>query len=218
MKIHREGRSILGLFAILFIFISLVFYFYIPFYYNLTLIFLLWIFYGLIVYFFRDPLRETFSKPLEIIAPVDGKIVALEKIFEDEFLKKEVYQLSIFMSPLNVHVSRYPVSGTVEYVKYHKGKYLVAFHPKSSKLNERTTTVVKAENNQQVLFRQIAGAVARRIVIYAKKGDEAKAGHEYGFIKFGSRLDIFLPLDTEFFCKVGDVTKGGVDVLAKLKD
>lgn len=217
MKIHREGKLILILFAILFIIISFVFYGYIPFYYNLFFILLLWFFYAFIVYFFRNPLRETFSEALEVVAPVDGKIVTLEKTFEDEFLKREVYQLSIFMSPLNVHVCRYPVSGMVEYVKYHKGKYLVAFHPKSSKLNERTTTVVKAENNQQVLFRQIAGAVARRIVIYAKEGGEAKAGHEYGFIKFGSRLDIFLPLDTEFFCKVGDVTKGGVDILAQLK-
>ena len=169
------------------------------------------------IWFFRNPVRNTVANINDIIAPVDGKVVIIEEVDEPEFIKGKCIQLSIFMSPLNVHVNRYPVSGKVIYSKYHPGKFLVAFHPKSSTLNERTTVVVETENKQQVLFRQVAGAVARRIVMYTKNNDEAKVGAEYGFIKFGSRLDIYLPLGTEILVNLGDKTIGGVQKIAELK-
>lgn len=218
MRIHREGVTILIVSLLLILAVSYVFIRFVPAPFSYILTFLLIVFYGFVVWFFRNPIRESLGDPLDIIAPVDGKVVVIEKVFEKEYLKREVMQVSIFMSPLNVHVCRYPLTGEVTYTKYHPGKYLVAFHPKSSELNERTTAVVKASNGQEVLFRQIAGAVARRIVIYAKPGDHATAGSEYGFIKFGSRLDVFLPLDAEILCKLGDRPKGAVDVIARLKD
>lgn len=216
IKLHKEGINIL-LFGLLILIGASILLLLNPSVLSYTLLVLLVLIFGFVVWFFRNPLRETQAESLDIVAPVDGKVIIIEKVFEKEYLKKEVMQVSIFMSPLNVHVCRYPVSGEVLYTKYHPGKYLVAFHPKSSELNERTTTVVKAENNQDVLFRQIAGALARRIVMYAKPKDYATSGNEYGFIKFGSRLDIFLPLDAEILCKLGDKTKGAVDIIAKLK-
>lgn len=217
MKLHKEGRWILAIFFISFLIISVVIYKFIPAYYSYLLIVPLWILYGFIIWFFRNPERITVASKNDIIAPVDGKVVVIEEVEEKEFLKGKCIQLSIFMSPLNVHVNRYPVSGRVVYTKYHPGKYLVAYHPKSSELNERTTVVVEADNGKNILFRQIAGAVARRIVLYAKEGDQAKAGDEYGFIKFGSRLDVFLPLDTKILINVGDKTLGGVQKIAELK-
>ena len=151
-----------------------------------------------------------------MVAPVDGKVVMIKEVDENEFLKEKAIQVSIFMSPLNVHICRYPVTGNVVYQKYHPGKFLLAWNEKSSTDNERTTLAVETLNHQKVVFRQIAGFLARRIVCYAKAGDQAKAGHELGFIKFGSRMDIFLPLDAEISCKIGDITKGGLDVIAKL--
>lgn len=217
MKLHKEGRIILIGFFLVFLLISIALYVFVPAYYSYVLILPFWILYGFIIWFFRNPERFGPSTPQDVIAPVDGKVVVIEEVEEKEFLKGKCIQLSIFMSPLNVHVNRYPVSGKVIYTQYHPGKYLVAFHPKSSELNERTTVVVETENKSQVLFRQIAGALARRIVLYAKEGDDAKAGAEYGFIKFGSRLDIFLPLGTEIFVKIGDKTKGGIQKIAELK-
>lgn len=217
MKLHKEGRWILTIFFISFLIISVVIYKFIPAYYSYLLIVPLWILYGFIIWFFRNPERITVASKNDIIAPVDGKVVVIEEVEEKEFLKGKCIQLSIFMSPLNVHVNRYPVSGRVVYTKYHPGKYLVAYHPKSSELNERTTVVVEADNGKNILFRQIAGAVARRIVLYAKEGDQAKAGDEYGFIKFGSRLDVFLPLGTKILINVGDKTLGGVQKIAELK-
>lgn len=217
MKLHKEGKAILIGFFIVFLLISALACNFIPSPFQWLLIVPIWVLYGFIVWFFRNPDRSVAASPLDIIAPVDGKVVVLEEVEEKEFLKTRCIQLSIFMSPLNVHVNRYPVSGKVVYTKYHPGKYLVAFHPKSSELNERTTVVVEAANKQNVLFRQIAGAVARRIVLYSKENDQAKAGAEYGFIKFGSRLDIFLPLGTEIFVKIGDKTLGGVQKIAELK-
>lgn len=216
MKLHKEGKAILVGFFILFLIFSVCLYSYVPPYYSYVFIAAFWILYGFIIWFFRNPERLGESSGQDVIAPVDGKVVVLEEVEEKEFLKKKCIQLSIFMSPLNVHVTRYPVSGKVIYTKYHPGKYLVAFHPKSSELNERTTVVVQTENEKNVLFRQIAGAVARRIVLYSKEGDTAVAGREYGFIKFGSRLDIFLPLDTEILVKIGDKTKGGIQKIAEL--
>ncbi len=218
ISIHREGIRILIVTFLIFFGLSAIFVNFVPSPIGTILAVLVWILYGFIVWFFRNPERVTKAEPLDVIAPVDGKVVVIEKVFEKEFLQKEVIQVSIFMSPLNVHVCRYPVSGKVIYTKYHPGKYLVAYHPKSSELNERTTVAVECENQQKVLFRQIAGAVARRIVLYSKVGDNAEAGKEYGFIKFGSRLDVFLPLDAEILVNLNDKTFGGIDKIARLKE
>ncbi|MBL6657527.1 MAG: phosphatidylserine decarboxylase family protein [Flavobacteriales bacterium] len=167
----------------------------------------------LVVQFFRNPKRVVTARENEVVAPADGKIVVIEEVEEPEFFKDKRIQVSIFMSPINVHVNRYPISGTVKYSKYHPGKYLVAWHPKSSTLNERTTVVV--ENDKiALLFRQIAGAVARRIVLYAKKDAVAKRGEDYGFIKFGSRVDVFFPLGTKINVEMNQVVKGNKTVLA----
>jgi phosphatidylserine decarboxylase len=214
---HKEGRIIIIGFFILFCIISIALWQYIPSPYSILTILPFWILYGFVLWFFRNPIRANSANPLDIIAPVDGKVVVVEEVEENEYIKGRCKQVSIFMSPLNVHVCRYPLLGNVIFTKYHPGKFLVAYHPKSSELNERTTVVVEAENGKKVLFRQIAGAVARRIVMYAKEGDQAKPGKEYGFIKFGSRVDLFLPLDTEILVKVGDKTLGGVQKIAELK-
>lgn len=173
------------------------------------------ILYVLIIQFFRNPSRQTPVDENHIIAPADGKVVVIEDVEEPEFFKGKRKQISIFMSPLNVHVNRYPVSGKVVYQKYYPGKYLVAWHPKSSTENERTTVVVE-NAKAQVLFRQIAGALARRIVCYAKEGDTASQGAEYGFIKFGSRIDLFLPVDCKVNVTLGQKTRGGETILAYL--
>ena len=149
----------------------------------------------LILQFFRNPKRVVQFNLNEIIAPVDGKVVVIEEVEEKEYFQGKRKQVSVFMSPLNVHVTRYPVSGVIQYSKYHPGKYLVAWHPKASEENERTTIVIKTPKFGDILYRQIAGALARRIVNYAKKGDKAIQGADAGFIKFGSRVDLFLPLD-----------------------
>ena len=161
----------------------------------------------MVVQFFRNPKRVVTAKENEVVAPADGKIVVIEEVEEPEFFKDKRIQVSIFMSPVNVHVNRYQINGTVKYSKYHPGKYLVAWHPKSSTLNERTTVVV--ENDKiALLFSQIAGAVARRIVLYAKKDAIAKKGEDYGFIKFGSRVDVFFPLGTKINVEMNQVVKG----------
>ncbi|MEM7110500.1 MAG: phosphatidylserine decarboxylase family protein, partial [Bacteroidota bacterium] len=146
----------------------------------------------------------------------DGKVVVIEETNEDEYLKERRIQLSIFMSPVNVHVNRMPIKGVVDFFKYHPGKYLVAWHPKSSTENERTTIVTKMDNGVQILFRQIAGALARRIRWYVKEGDQLEQGQEFGFIKFGSRVDVFLPLDAKILVDINQKTQGGVTVLAEL--
>lgn len=217
MRLHREGKTILILGFILFALLSFVFVKFLPFVLGVILALALWILYGFMIWFFRNPIRENKEADNCLIAPVDGKVVVIEEVYEPEFLKEKCIQLSIFMSPLNVHVTRYPINGKVIYSKYHSGKFLVAFHPKSSELNERTTVVVETNNHKKILFRQIAGAVARRIILYAKNDDIAVAGQEYGFIKFGSRVDLFLPLDTDIHVKVGDITKGGIEKIATLK-
>lgn len=171
----------------------------------------------LVVQFFRNPARHTVINPTHVIAPADGKIVIIEEVEEPEYFQGTRLQLSIFMSPLNVHVNRNPVSGEVKFFKYHPGKYLVAWHPKSSTLNERTTVVVENEAGIPVLYRQIAGAVARRIRWYIKAGDFVVQGQEYGFIKFGSRIDIFLPPGTQLNVNLGDKVKGGETVLANFE-
>ena len=168
----------------------------------------------LILQFFRNPKRFTPFNSNQVIAPADGKIVVLEETVEHEYFKDKRIQVSIFMSPFNVHVNRYPISGEVKFTKYHPGKFLVAWHPKSSTENERTTIVVESEKTGPILLRQIAGAVAKRIVLYAKKGEKCSQGHDMGFIKFGSRVDLFLPLDAKINIKVNDIVKGGQTIIA----
>lgn len=171
----------------------------------------------LILQFFRNPKRVTEKNDQHIVSPVDGKVVVIEKVYEKEYFKDERLQVSIFMSPLNVHVTRYALGGEVTFSKYHPGKYLVAWHPKSSELNERTTVVVKNPVFGEVLYRQIAGALARRIVNYATVGDQVEQGTDAGFIKFGSRVDVFLPVDTPIDVVLNQTVRGGEDVIAHLK-
>jgi len=168
----------------------------------------------LILQFFRNPKRVTPINSNQLIAPADGKIVVLEETVEHEYFKDKRIQISIFMSPFNVHVNRYPISGEVKFTKYHPGKFLVAWHPKSSTENERTTIVVESEKTGPILIRQIAGAVAKRIILYAKKGNKCSQGQDMGFIKFGSRVDLFLPLNAKINVKVNDIVKGGQTIIA----
>ena len=173
------------------------------------------VFFYLVVQFFRLPSRTNRAAANELVAPCDGKVVVIEETEEPEYFKGKRIQVSIFMSPLNVHANWVPCEGEVTYAKYHKGLYLVAWHPKSSTDNERTTIVVKHSNGKEVLFRQIAGAVARRIVYYVKPGQRVERNEQFGFIKFGSRVDIFLPLGSEVVAKMNDVTKGNETVIAR---
>ena len=177
---------------------------------KLLLKLLCFIFFVLILQFFRNPKRNVKLNDKSILAPADGKIVIIKEVFEKEFYKEKRLQVSIFMSPFNVHVTRYPVGGEIIFSKYHPGKYLFAWHPKSSELNERTSVVIKNKVFGNILYRQIAGALARRIVNYASEGGKIKQGEESGFIKFGSRLDIFLPLKTKVNVNMNQMVKGGV--------
>ena len=168
----------------------------------------------LVLQFFRNPKRSVNVDDNTVIAPVDGKVVVIEEVFESEYFKEKRLQVSIFMSPINVHVTRYPVSGTVKFSKYHPGKFLVAWHPKSSTENERTTVVVENRIFGEILYRQIAGALAKRIINYAKQGTQVVQGEDAGFIKFGSRVDLYLPLGTKVNVKLGQKAVGGKTVIA----
>ena len=168
----------------------------------------------LILQFFRNPKRNFSLNDKEILSPVDGKVVVIEEVFEKEYYNEKRLQISVFMSPINVHVTRYPIGGKVVFSKYHPGKYLVAWHPKSSEENERTTVVVRSEEFGDVLHRQIAGAMARRIVNYAENGQQVEQASDSGFIKFGSRVDVFLPLDVKVNIELNQKVKGGITVLA----
>ena len=169
----------------------------------------------LILQFFRNPVRNTIINEKHVISPVDGKVVNIEKVYEKEYFKDERLQVSIFMSPFNVHVTRYPISGKVNFSKYHPGEYLVAWHPKSSEKNERTTIVLENEVVGEILYRQIAGALARRIVNYAKVGENVTQGKDAGFIKFGSRVDLFLPVDSILNIEINQHVRGGEDIISK---
>jgi phosphatidylserine decarboxylase len=173
------------------------------------------IFFILIVQFFRNPFRNTIINDNHVIAPADGKVVVIEEVEEPEYFKDKRRQVSIFMSPVNVHVNRNPIAGIVKYAKYHPGKYLVAWHPKSSTENERTTVVI-ANSKAEVLFRQVAGALAKRIVYYVKEGEMVEQGSEMGFIKFGSRIDLYLPLSAKIEVQLQQKTRGGETVVATL--
>ncbi len=175
------------------------------------------IFMILIIRFFRNPKVITPSKNGVVYAPAEGKVVVIEKTYEEEYHKEDRIQISIFMSPLNVHVNRSPIKGIVDFFKYHPGKFLVAWHPKSSTNNECTSVGFKMENGVTILMRQIAGAVARRIAFYPQVGDAVDQGSSVGFIRFGSRVDLFLPLNAEIKIKIGDLTKGGETEVAYLE-
>ena len=170
----------------------------------------------IVLQFFRNPKRITNFGDNNIVSPVDGKVVVIEEVFEPEYFNEKRIQVSIFMSPINVHVTRYPIGGQVTYSKYHPGKYLVAWHPKSSTENERTSIVIKNENCGEILYRQIAGALAKRIVNYAKESSYVNQGDDAGFIKFGSRLDLFLPLDTKINVTLNQKVKGAEDIIARV--
>jgi len=217
VKIHKEGYTIiLVTFAVLVCINALVYFLtssWLWLFYLLTAISI--VFFFLIVQFFRIPKRNPIVDGNKIIAPSDGKIVVIEEIIEQEYFNDKRIQLSIFMSPLNVHAQWYPIPGIVNYFKYHPGKYLVAWHPKSSTENERSTIVIKKDAGQEVMFRQIAGAVARRIICYAKEGDQAVQGENCGFIKFGSRIDVILPLDAKILVDLNTKTVGSETVLAE---
>lgn len=216
MRFHREGYPSLILalvFGACMVFIANYFFpeFLIAklFAWTISLFFLI-----VILQFFRDPVRNMNKSLNAVIAPADGKVVVIEETNEAEYFGDKRLQVSIFMSPINVHINRYPIEGKVKYFKYHPGKFMAAWEPKSSTENERTTVVVEGKG-KEVLFRQVAGALARRIVWYCKEGDEAKVCNEMGFIKFGSRVDLYFPLGTQLKVKIGDVVKGGISEIAE---
>ncbi len=216
MRFHKEGYKIITIAILIFLSINILSYLY----FNHTLFFiifgltfpmLIWIF-----YFFRNPERKLIIDDNKIFAPADGKIVAIEETTEAEYFNEKRLQISIFMSPLNVHMNRYPVSGKITYHTHHPGKYLVAWHPKSSTENERTTTVIETVSDEKILVRQIAGIMARRIISYVKINTDIKQGNELGFIRFGSRVDLFLPVDYDIKVKLNQHVKGNIDIIAEM--
>lgn len=218
MTIHKEGYTSIAL-SILFVFVTNT----IIKYYLADVTWFVWLWYILsfalfiiILQFFRSPSIKLTINNKQIICPADGKVVVIEETVETEFFKDKRIQVSVFMSPINVHINRNPISGMVKYFKYHPGKFLFAWDPKSSTDNERTTTVVEHKNGVQILYRQIAGALARRIVWYSKEGDQVEQSQEFGFIKFGSRVDLYLPIGTQIKVNLNEDVKGGVTVLATL--
>lgn len=215
---HKEGHKIIFIaFATTAIIILLTDYFIKNQWLESSVQFVLLVFLILILQFFRNPKRSTIANDNHVLSAVDGKVVVIEEVFEKEVFNEKRIQVSVFMSPINVHVTRYPIAGKVILSKYHPGKYLVAWHPKASEENERTTVVVENSTFGKVLYRQIAGALAKRIVNYAKIGDIVKQGADSGFIKFGSRVDIFLPLNSEIKVKLNQKVRGGESIIAEIK-
>ncbi len=218
MTVHREGYKSIALATIIFIALNMIFFWFFGAsllwlciaFFVITLAFVLFV-----VSFFRIPTRKLTINNGQIISPADGKVVVIEEAVDDEYFKKKMLQVSVFMSPLNVHVNRNPIDGEIVYNQYHKGKYLVAWNPKSSTENERHSVVIK-NGNTEILVKQIAGAVARRIVNYLEIGNKVKQTEEYGFIKFGSRVDLLLPIGTQINVALNEVVQGGVTVLAIL--
>lgn len=218
MTIHREGYKSIALATIIFIALNMMFFWL----FGASLLWLCIVFFvitlGLVLFvvsFFRVPARTLTISNGQIISPADWKVVVIEEAFDDEYFKKKMLQVSVFMSPLNVHVNRNPIDGDIVYNQYHKGKYLVAWNPKSSTENERHSVVIK-NGHTEILVKQIAGAVARRIVNYLEVGNKVKQTEEYGFIKFGSRVDLLLPIGTKINVGLNEVVQGGVTVLATL--
>ena len=219
MTIHKEGYKTIGIATTVFAVINLASFYFISASLPVVSLLVFIVTLGLLLFlisFFRIPNRQLTIQENAIVAPADGKVVVIEEVVETEYFNGPRRQISIFMSPFNVHINFNPLSGVVSYFKYHPGKYLVAWHPKSSTENERTTVVTRHENGTEVLFRQIAGAMARRIVWYVSEGQKVTQGEEFGFIKFGSRIDIFLPLDAKILVNLEDKTRGGEMVIAEL--
>lgn len=215
--IHKEGYKIV--FVSILVYLGLIIGFYLLlreamiFFYilsGLALLVFLWV-----LHFFRNPLRNLMIDNHKIVSPADGKVVVIERTMETEYFNDERMQISIFMSPLNVHVNRFPVSGEIVYTKYHKGKYLVAWNPKSSVENERSTTVIRTDDGKEILVRQIAGIMARRIITYSETGTKINQGEELGFIRFGSRVDLFLPVGTRITAQLEQSVKGNKDIIAE---
>lgn len=219
MTIHKEGYTSIAIVVLLVFVANALIHYFVP-----GNTWIVWLTYALsfllfvaILQFFRNPKRLITTDENLILCPADGKVVVIEEVEETEYFQDKRLQVSIFMSPVNVHINRNPVSGLVTFFRYHPGKYLVAWHPKSSTLNERTTIAVRTEQGKEVLFRQIAGAMARRIVWYVEEGASVQQGKEFGFIKFGSRVDIFLPLNAKIAVKIGDKVSGGLTVLGRFQ-
>ncbi|MFA6923638.1 MAG: phosphatidylserine decarboxylase family protein [Bacteroidales bacterium] len=217
MKIHKEGYKIIGIAILDFFVTNYIFQFVFKIFILSNIILLLSILLTLfIICFFRSPKRNVNINENKILSPADGKIVAIEEIYETEYFNEKRLQISIFMSPMNIHLNRYPISGIVKNVKYNPGKYLVAWHPKSSLENERMTTIIQKQDGTEILVCQIAGFLARRIVCYAKENNTVKQGEELGFIKFGSRVDLLLPLNSEIKVSLNEKVKGGITEIACL--
>jgi phosphatidylserine decarboxylase len=216
MLFHREGHKIIFFTMLILGVVNFLSYQFIgDNWISKTILSLSLVFFILILQFFRNPSRKTIINDSHVIAPADGTVVVIEDVEETEYFKDKRKQVSIFMSPINVHVNRNPISGLVKYAKYHPGKYLVAWHPKSSTENERTTVVI-ANSKAEVLFRQIAGALAKRIVYYVREGQQVQQGNEMGFIKFGSRIDLYLPLTAQINVQLQEKTRGGETIIATL--
>lgn len=217
MTIHKEGRTILLVLFLTLTAVNIAAFSFLVYPSSCIIATCSTLLFILILQFFRSPSRPWVKDENAIIAPADGKVVVIEEVYEGEFFKEKRRQVSIFMSPINVHVNRTPVSGTVKYFKYHPGLFLVAWHPKASTDNERTTMVIERSNGQSLLVRQIAGALAKRIVWYVKENQTVTQTEEFGFIKFGSRVDLFLPLDAKINVSLGEKTKGGISVIGTWK-
>ena len=217
MRLHREGTPTILLTVAIVCFGLFFAWTWAPAWFAWIVTLLLLKVFAIVVWFFRVPSRKVTLENNAIVAPCDGKVVVIEEVEETEYFKDKRIQVSIFMSPLNVHINFGPISGTTSYYKYHPGKYLVAWHPKSSTENERSTVVVEHPQHGEVLFRQIAGALARRICTYSQVGQPAEQGKEFGFIKFGSRVDLFLPMSAAMNVRMGDVVQGSVSVIARFK-
>jgi len=216
MGVHREGVRIVVLLGLATVAIAVVLFLFAYWLVTLVVAFFLVLLFLFVAHFFRRAKRNCPAEASKVYSPADGRVVAIERVFEPEVFSTEVQVVSIFMSVWNVHANFYPVGGYVDYVRYHEGKFLVAWHPKSSTENERTTVVVRTPQGVRVLFRQIAGAVARRISCYAQEGVNVEAGTEFGFIKFGSRVDIFVPLDAQIAVELGDKVRACETLIAEL--
>lgn len=217
MNLHKEGKKIIPIAALIIGLLYALLFWLIPLQViQIALGVVAIIFFILIVRFFRDPEFPVAKNPNQIIAPADGKVVVIEETEEGEYLKEKRIQVSIFMSPLNVHVNRSPIAGEITFFKHHPGKFLVAWHPKSSTDNERTSIGLKLPSGVEIMMRQVAGAVARRICFYSKVGDKVDQGDKFGFIRFGSRIDLYLPLNADIKVNINDISYGGKTVIAEL--
>jgi phosphatidylserine decarboxylase len=217
IRLHKEGRNIIIVTILLLLILNLILYFLIPQILFSCFLILSLLFFLFILHFFRNPYRPVPLSKNKILCPADGRVISISRVFEGECLHRETVRISVFMSPLNIHVNRIPLDAVIKYVKYHPGKYLMAFHPKSSELNERNSVLLESEEGRLIFLRQIAGFLARRIVSYVKVNQKVMAGEELGFIKFGSRVDVFLPDDYNIYVKEGQKVYGNITFLAGIE-